>query len=277
MNKSLTSITKPVATFSVLATVLSGCTYFTKTVDSQVNCPTNDLPQNHQPLDLSAQNNLQQLIRRAAGDQDSADDIVFVRLNAQGATLTAQQAQYDSAPQDKDYSTVPWSCVKDSRTGLTWEVKTNDQLLRDKYWTYTWLDTTRTDKDGKTGYAGEVNGGKCLTGSACDTRAYVTAINAKKLCGYNDWRLPRVDELHTLLNREDNCPGTCIDQDYFPNAARGGYWSSSPVKGFVCYAWGLDFELGNASGAYKNTPLFIRLVRGTSTPLSGHSENPGPQ
>jgi len=268
---------KSVATFSVLATVLSGCAYFTKTVDRQVNCPSNDLPQNHQPLNLSAQNDLQQLIRRAAGDLDSADDTVFVRLNAQGATLTAQQAQYDSAPWDRNDSTVPWSCVKDNRTGLTWEVKTNGRLLRDKHWTYTWLDTTRTAENNKGSYAGEVNGGQCLTGSSCDTQAYVIAINAKKLCGYDDWRLPRVDELHTLLNREDNCPGTCIDQDYFPNTAKGGYWSSSPVKSFACYAWGLDFELGDASGAYKNTPLFLRLVRGTSALLSAYSENPGPQ
>ncbi len=88
------------------------------------------------------------------------------------------------------------------------------------------------------------------------------AVNATRLCGHDDWRLPQAFELHSLLEPRKNCPGTCIDQGYFPNTASGGYWSSSPFDGFACHAWGIYFELGDASGANKNTPLHVRLVRG---------------
>jgi len=280
MNRSLTYMAKSTITYSLLATsllatVLSGCAYLTETNDNSIaNCPVTELPTDRQPFDLSARKIMQQLIKRdTRANKDATDNTTFVRLNAQGTPLTTKQAEYNRAPWAKDYRTVPWSCIKDNRTGLIWEVKTNDQFLRDNHWTYTWSEPTQV---GKGGYAGKTNGGKCK-GSACDTQAYVAAVNAEKLCGHDDWRLPHIVELHTLLNRKDNCPGTCIEQRYFPNAAIGGYWSSSPFEEFICYAWGLDFELADASGAHKNTPLFIRLVRGKWPATSDDSENVSPQ
>lgn len=246
----------------LLAIALSGCTSFTTTKDdNRASCPTTDLPDTRQPFDSTAQKRLQQLIERSASRHTQADN-AFVRLDKQG---TPSHSRTDDV--------VPWACVKDRRTGFVWEVKSSDESLRDRRWTYTWYEPTQV---GGHSYTGKANGGKCLGGNACDTQAYVAAINAEKLCGYSDWRLPRIFELHTLLNRKDNCPGTCIDPQYFPNTAKGGYWSSSPFKGYICYAWGVDFKLGSASGAYKNTPLFIRLVRGKWLTSISDSENDEP-
>lgn len=244
---------KPAIGYALLATaLLSGCTSLSGVNDDNLTmCPVTDSAKHHQPFDVSAREVLQKLINSGANThKGSMDSTTFVRLSKQGTPLTSQHGGYDS---------TPWACVKDTRTDLTWEIKTNDQLLRDKHWTYTWYQPALVDK---TGYAGKAHGGTCFEDNGCDTQAYVAAVNAKKLCGYDDWRLPHIFELHTLLNAKENCPGTCIDQRYFPNAAKGGYWSASPFKGFICYAWGVDFELGDASGAHKNTPLFIRLVRG---------------
>ncbi|NOX93120.1 MAG: DUF1566 domain-containing protein [Gammaproteobacteria bacterium] len=271
MNESLTYMAKSAITISLFVTALSGCAYFTKTDDSNLaNCPVADLPKDRQPFDASARKNLEQLIASGRNaSENSAENPAFVRLDKQGIPLNNQHTKYNDTPEGKDHGTLPWACVKDSRTGLTWEVKTNDQSLRNKHWTYTWYEPTHA---GKNSYAGKANGGQCRDESSCDTQTYVAAINAGKLCGFDDWRLPHVFELQTLLNRKDNCPGTCIDQHYFPNAAQGGYWSSSPFEGFMCYAWGVDFELADASGAYKNTPLFIRLVRGQWPTSSAHPE-----
>lgn len=237
---------------SLLATGLSGCAYFSDSVnDEEVRCPNVNIPDDRQPFDFTARKKLQRLIERGSdNNENSVESTTFVRLNEQGSPLTSQQAKYESEP---------WSCVSDARTGLTWEVKTDNLFLRDMQWVYTWYEPASTDKQG---YAGKADGGKCHEGSACDTQAYVAAINAQKLCGYDDWRLPKTFELHTLLDRSRNCPGTCIDTHYFPNTAKGGYWTSMPFDEFICYAWGIDFELDAASGANKNTPLHIRLVRG---------------
>ena len=244
---------KPAISYALLAiALLSGCTSLSGVNDDNLTmCPVTDSAKNHQPFDASARKVLQKLILSSTNtSKGSMDDTALVRLSKQGTPLTGQHEDYDSAP---------WACVKDTRTDLTWEVKTNDQSLGDKHWAYTWYEPALVDK---TGYAGKAHGGTCFEDNGCDTQAYIVAVNAEKLCGYDDWRLPRIFELHTLLNAKENCPGTCIDQRYFPNAAKGGYWSASPFEEFICYAWGVNFELGGASGAHKNTPLFIRLVRG---------------
>ncbi len=44
-----------------------------------------------------------------------------------------------------------WACTRDNTTGLTWEVKTDDNGLRDKDWTYTWYSTDGTTNGGDAG------------------------------------------------------------------------------------------------------------------------------
>jgi len=131
-------------------------------------CPVTDSAKNHQPFDASARKVLQKLILSSTNtSKGSMDDTALVRLSKQGTPLTGQHEDYDSAP---------WACVKDTRTDLTWEVKTNDQSLGDKHWAYTWYEPALVDK---TGYAGKAHGGTCFEGNGCDTRAYVAAVNAE--------------------------------------------------------------------------------------------------
>ena len=148
-----------------------------------------------------------------------------------------------------------WSCVRDNDTGLYWEVKTNDDGLRDKYWLYTWYDTNPATNDGEagigdtgvsttTGFENEefneefnnsflLRGSDyCLDSARCDTEKYIDDVNATQLCGFGDWRLPTADgdqdgvasaqELQGLLNctygvdcSSANAP--LIDTNYFPN------------------------------------------------------------
>jgi hypothetical protein len=139
---------------------------------------------------------------------------------------------------------------------LIWEIKTDDGGLRDKDNSYSWYDLNpATNMD----YAGAANGGICTGSIPCDTDAYVLAVNAKKLCGHNDWRLPNVSELSTLLNRVQI---PTINLVYFPNTVSKKYWSSSTYTNNG-YAWVMDLASGSSNYSMKSfSNNSIRLVRG---------------
>jgi hypothetical protein len=77
---------------------------------------------------------------------------------------------------------------------------------------------------------------------------------------YSDWRLPTIDELKTLINKEKGKQGNYIDADVFPNNAHR-CWSSSPVADNRFGAWIVYFGNGYDSWDFKNSDNFVRLVR----------------
>ncbi len=154
-------------------------------------------------------------------------------------------------------ATAPrWNCVKDNVTGLLWEVKTDNNGLHDKDWTYTWYNPDST-KNG--GFAGYQNSGFCGGTSACDTDAYVKAVNAASWCGYKNWRLPTVDELSGIASLDRYNPS--IDSGYFPYTQSNWYWSSSPVAYSSYDAWIVYFSSGHDNWDYKGYGNYVRLVR----------------
>ncbi len=181
----------------------------------------------------------------------------FTKLDAAGQPLANQTATY---------ATTPWSCVQDNVTGLMWEVKrpTGSGGLRDMSYTYTWYNSTGVNDGGN---AGTANGGSCVDGKNCDTEKYVAAVNAltgaNRLCGYTDWRLPKEEELRSIVDYSIATPGLTIDTGYFPDTISNWYWSASPyAAGAPGGAWLIDFLSGfdivfNMSNSYH-----VRLVRG---------------
>jgi hypothetical protein len=160
-----------------------------------------------------------------------------------------------------------WACTKDNKTGLTWEVKTDDGGLRDKDWYYSWYKPNG-DNGGNAGYTNTIYTTlNCSTQNDCNTDAFTNAVNAKGLCGKNDWRMPTKDELEGLVtltkmvNQALN-DNLYIDANYFPNTNDYSYWSSSPYANSSSYAWCVGFGDGNNSGyANKYSARFVRLVR----------------
>ncbi|MCX7076241.1 MAG: DUF1566 domain-containing protein [Methylococcales bacterium] len=131
-----------------------------------------------------------------------------------------------------------WACTKDNKTGLTWEVKTDDGGLRDMNWDYSWYQPNGDNA----GYTDITNGApNCSTQNNCNTDAFTNAVNVKGLCGKKDWRMPTIYELKTLVYCSDgkyDTDGSCINyksveptinSTYFPNTLSGWYWSSSPL------------------------------------------------
>jgi hypothetical protein len=166
-----------------------------------------------------------------------------------------------------------WACTKDNKTGLTWEVKTDDGGLRDKDWYYSWYQPNG-DNGGSVGYTDTTYTTlNCSTKDNCNTYAYTNAVNAQGLCGKNDWRMPTKDELKTLVYCSDgeyDADGSCINYEtvtnptinsvYFPNT-QSFYWSLSPDANGSSNAWYVYFANGGSGSINKYYNNFVRLVR----------------
>ena len=186
-----------------------------------------------------------ELLRAISGPGASVD---YTKLDDAGQALEDQGAIY---------TVEPWTCVRDNVTDLVWEVKTIDGGLRDQGHTYTWHNP---DPQANGGAPGMRDGGECGGDIACDTQAYVEAVNEQGLCGYSDWRMPTRDELRSIVDYRASFPA--IDGDHFPNTMALSYWSADPNPTYPAYAWHTDFRFGLANYYYfKNGPKPVRLVR----------------
>jgi hypothetical protein len=87
----------------------------------------------------------------------------------------------------------------------------------------------------------------------------LSIVNALKLCGFNDWRLPTAEELHGLVDYGLEATAPLIS-GVFANTAQGVYHSSTPQSGVS--VWSVNFEFGNLATTTNSTPAYVRLVRG---------------
>ena len=155
------------------------------------------------------------------------------------------------------HDATEWVCVQDRATGLIWEIKTDDNSLRDRDNFFSWYDPAA---DRNHGEAGERNGGRCKGRADCDTLAYVQAFNQQQLCGFNDWRLPSREEMLTLIDRSTSNKAS-INADYFPQTEASWYWTASSNPDKPEHAWFVLFRNGIALNAPKQQPKHVRLVR----------------
>jgi hypothetical protein len=147
-------------------------------------------------------------------------------------------------------------CVRDTVTGLIWEVKTpTGSGLQAFDWTYAWAEDANASGPGTT-----TSCGNTLGGDTCSTANYVKQMNLSGLCGGSDWRLPTT---HELLSIVDNGRGTApaIDEAFFPNTAALPYWSQNIYLADTLQAWALDFTDGKTLRAARSQTYRVRLVR----------------
>ncbi len=146
------------------------------------------------------------------------------------------------------FSAVTGGCVQDNVTGLMWEVKTSDGGLRDRGMTYS---------------------------GPTDASVYASNVSATNLCGFNDWRVPTIDELHSIVNYGEYIY-PFIDRTWFPNTIGALHWTSSRVIGVPDYVYvGQYFgyfhmiNFGNGTSNYGtiNTQASVQLVRGALSSL----------
>ncbi|KZN66060.1 hypothetical protein N473_10855 [Pseudoalteromonas luteoviolacea CPMOR-1] len=168
------------------------------------------------------------LAQEANGDPALRGQDAHLGRDAQAVanTLTKQgagKAGFDFTKLDSNGEELPsdaaqWSCVKDNQTGLIWESKTESSGIHNR----------RNTFFRATFWHGEfVLDGDCVE-SSCNVLGLVHALNVKKLCGYDDWRLPLVPELQGLVDYGMKADGAMmIDESFFPNTVIDGGYSGT--------------------------------------------------
>jgi len=179
--------------------------------------------------------------------------------NSIGDTISENKPVYNKHDINGDllaHDTEQWSCIHDTDNGLMWEVKSKDNLMRSSNNLYSWLKTD--DKQLSNGFA---DGGRCQGDIACDTNAYVQAMNKQNFCGHNDWRLPTRQQMQTLVYLKNNDEPVKINKDYFPETVASWYWTASENNDNNNFAWYVLFRNGLSLSDLKERPKHIRLVR----------------
>ena len=176
----------------------------------------------------------------------------FVKLDAAGRVLP--------------FDAERWSCVHDRRSGLVWEVKTVGGF-HDRDYRYAWMHSNATRNGGDpgavTGPGAHCQAADGTAGStACNTEAFIRAVNDEALCGFRDWRLPERDELHNLVEFDMTPPGPTIDTRFFRGTVNGPYWSAAASTDRADEAWFVDFWDGDVAFGAKSDTYRVRLVHG---------------
>jgi hypothetical protein len=138
-------------------------------------------------------------------------------------------------------------CLRDKVTGLLWEGK-NSGSDQPRYGSQRFTNLGNF--------------------AATDVSGHVAAVNASRLCGYSDWRVPSRMELQSILHYGNPQPFNAIDAQFL-NTDSGVYWTRELASDDLSQAWMVDFgQFGGTSSPEPRTyTRAVRLVRGT--PLGG--------
>ena len=78
------------------------------------------------------------------------------------------------------------------------------------------------------------------------------------LGGYDDWRVPNLNELKSIVDRLKIYPAIST---VFENSDNEKYWTSTSYDGDKFFAWGVNFYNGSTVFENKKTSLSVRCVR----------------
>ena len=163
--------------------------------------------------------------------------------------------KHDSEGESLADNSVQWTCVHDTTTGLMWEVKSNEDAMRNSNNLYSWYNPEHKS------LPGNADGGRCKGGTDCDTNAYVHEMNKRNYCGFNDWGLPTKKEMQTLVQLKNGQDKVKINKRYFPQAVPSWYWTSSDEDNKNEFAWYVLFRNGFVLSDLKERAKHVRLVR----------------
>ena len=133
------------------------------------------------------------------------------------------------------YTSHPNGTISDMSTGLVWEKKTAANEFDAYYWD--------------------------------EAFAYVAGLNALRFGGYDDWRLPNIRELASLIDYGKFNPAIASELDDCGNGSctvAGSYWSSTTAESATFLAWRVNFYDGAHLVGGKTFTMRVRAVRGGS-------------
>ncbi len=138
--------------------------------------------------------------------------------------------------------------IIDNLTGLLWAPDGNLVATRDNGW-----DTDGTANDGKVTWQHALD--------------YVAKLKAENYLGHDDWRLPNVNELESLVNYDDpviNSHGDVYSllRKTFANIQWDLYWSSSTKTDYPVNASSIILLMGGTYSGWKDNNMHVLPVRG---------------
>jgi len=208
--------------------------------------------------------------------------ITLVKLDSNGVALKNQFAKWQD--NGSEQAGTQWDCVHDTVNKVYWEVKRNDpNHMRHKGHKYTWFDSSltavettdaATKKTSTVNY--KLNGGTDGTEmnttckgvgdpGKCNTESYAKSVNNNKLCGFDTWVVPSIDDLQKFpLNY---AASVMANTDYFPDVeveplASTSFWSRTPSANNADgkYAWTFNFGTGKVADGLKSSARPVRLM-----------------
>ncbi|MEA3314806.1 MAG: DUF1566 domain-containing protein [Campylobacterota bacterium] len=140
----------------------------------------------------------------------------------------------------------------DEETGLFWEIKTKENIKHEYVWSEDNIE--------------EAVFPEALTDDVKDAFSYAKKLNSINYGGFNDWRVPSIDELKTILTKDESKIKGYADQYYYtklPLAKNMNYyyWSATTDVLYTDYAWYVDFNNGVDSNGDKTYSVYVRCVR----------------
>jgi hypothetical protein len=175
--------------------------------------------------------------------------------------------------------------ITDLTTGLMWEKKiggdgapdgSNDHDADNRY---PWIGRCQSTTTDCTNDGDCAVGVPCVAGDQQGTRLtifkWVTRLNTTPFSGYQDWRVPSLDELRSVRDLDERptvdpgfhapgCGTSCLDlaDADCSCTSEGPYWTATADESDASRAWRIDFDNGAVRLSNKVDDLRIRAVRG---------------
>lgn len=122
------------------------------------------------------------------------------------------------------------------------------------------VDAVVLDKATGLMWACDNAGEGCYNDTVIAWSAAITYANGLNWAGYDDWRLPNINELGSIVDWSKYNPA--IDVNFFVGAPSADVWSSTTYAANSIYAWVVTFSSGQFNIRQKTNSDYIRLVRG---------------
>jgi len=89
-----------------------------------------------------------------------------------------------------------------------------------------------------------------------DWKAALAYCQALSYAGHDDWRLPNINEIMSLIDIDEYQPAS-----HFPSMPSTRFWSSSSCQGDSDESWSVHFETGVVEYEYKVNSADARCIR----------------